>query len=530
MDGGVKQEEMAEQLKREIKERRRRGERSVPVSGDHTSSAEAFTGESTVSPQDPPRDLANPTYNLLKATSDIHYDGMDPSREASTTWHHRGADCTLTRKNAGEHISLGWSDTVLLTFYLDNLFPFLFPFYRPSLLQGGKAWIFELMISSPVVRQATLCQSSYFFSLVVIGDEVLKQTGDAFVVLRQALQVISRSNISEHLHGAVRIMASIVQMQRFEIAVFNFHNWQTHLSAALALFRQLLDSAVESEDPRSSFNAVMSRLGPSPSSWSGSSQSDQVPHAEQAAFRFTSTLLIFDDIIASTALQEKPRLYEYHRSLLGTDDPSINVEAVFGLTNWTLLQIGETAALAAWKQRCKTAGNLDVVELVHRATAIKESLLAHLMRLETDSAIVSPENNNLLDVFAPPPSQIFLVSRVWSHSALIYLSIVVSGWQPANLEVRYHVGQVIQLLQRQITPALLRTMVWPFCVAGCLVDPAQEADVRGMVEALQPPRIFGTIHKSLEIMENVWRIRNADVATRDFSTYFRIQGDPVLLV
>lgn len=543
MDGGAKQEEMAEQLKREIKEKahRRGGQRMDRISSDHVSFTEAATKELLVLPQEPPRDLANSMCDIPKATPVIHNDEMEPSPNASTIGRPRGADCTLTSKHARENIAFGRSDTILLTFHLEHLLPFLFPFYRPSLFQGGRAWVFELMISSPVVRQAILCQSSYFFSLArgtanrdAIWDEVLTQTTDAFGVLRQALQVINGSGITEHLHGAVRIMASIMQMQRFEIAVLRFHNWQTHLNAALVLFKQLLDSAIESGEPSSSFDAVISRLGPSSSSWSWPSQIDQVPSAEQAAFRFSSTLVILDDIIASTALQEQPRLYEYHHSLLGgiegTDDPPINLEAVVGLKNWTLLQIGEIAALEAWKQRCRTAGNLDVVELVHRATAIKESLLAHLKRLETDPARVPKENSSLLDVFAPPPSQGSLVSRVWAHAALIYLSIVVSGWQPASVDVRYHVSRVIELLKRQESPALLRTMVWPFCVAGCLAEPSQEAHLRGMVEVLQPPSIFGTVHKALEIMENVWHNRDTDVATRDIATCFRTQGDLVLLV
>jgi hypothetical protein len=98
--------------------------------------------------------------------------------------------------------------------------------------------------------------------------------------------------------------------------------------------------------------------------------------------------------------------------------------------------------------------------------------------------------------------------------------------------VCYHVGRIVELLTRQISPpALLRTMVWPFCVAGCLAEPAQEAHLRGMVEALQPPSVFGTVRKALEIMENVWRNRDAgDAASRDLATCFRSQGDLVLLV
>jgi C6 transcription factor Pro1 len=544
MDGGTRQVEMAERLKSEIKTRRRRGERA------HTSVAEPPTSISMALSQRLSNDRATPECDILKATPDIHNDiheGIEPCPEASTMRPQRGPDCTLSCKDARGSIAFARADTVLLTFYLEHLFPFLFPFYRPSLLQGGRAWILEMMISSPVVRQALLCQSSYFFSLAwgsanhdVAWERVLMQTQEAFGVLRQSLQVIEGSGITGHLHGAVRTMASIMQVQRFEIAILSFNNCQSHLSAALVIFKQLLDSTGAIE-PSLCFKSVMASLGPS--SWPIPSESVQVPSAEQAAFRFSSTLLILDDIIASTALQEQPRLYELHHSLLGNTNgtgPLIDLEAVVGCQNWALLQIGEIAVLDAWKQRCKKAGSLDVMELVRRATAIKDLLESHLTRLETEPVIVSDEGSSLLDVLTAdyslktpsPAMQSALVTRVWAHAALIYLFIVVSGWQPASVDVRHHVDRVIELLTRQISPpALLRTMVWPFCVAGCLVEPGREAYVRRMAERLQPKSFFGTVHKALEIMENVWRSRDTrNSLSCDLAMCFRSQGDLVLLV
>ena len=518
MDGGTRQEEMAERLKREVRERshRRREERS-----------------------------GSTTFELI--VPGTHIDAMEACPAAFPPPLQHGSDCTLTPKDGRTSIPFKRSDTILVVLYLEHLFPFLFPFYHPSLLQGGRAWILEMMFSSPVVRNATLCQSSYFLSLAqgagdVVWKAVLMQTRDAFVVLRQALQVISGPGISEHLHGAVRIMASIMQVQRFEITILSFENCHAHLNAALAIFTQLLEStgAVEWEGPSESFNTVMERLGPS--SWILPAQCVQVLSAEQAAFRFSSALLVLDDIIASTILQTKPGLYEYHRSLIGNIDgtpPPINLEAAMGCQNWVLLQVGEIAVLDEWKQRCKRAGNLDVMELVGRATAIKDFLVARLMRLKIEPAPIPKEGSSLLDALGADSSQsqrsfnqTSLVTSVWAHAALIYLFVVVSGWQPASVDLRYHVDLIIELLTHQISPpALLRTMVWPFCVAGCLAERTQEAHFRGMVQALQPPSVFGTVRKALEIMENVWRNRDAgDAASRDLAMCFRSQGDLVLLV
>jgi hypothetical protein len=535
----MRQEEMAERLKREVKENAHR-RRGIHTTGDRVSGAE------TITTQELPSNPVAPIYCPHKANPEVHNDEV----EASTIRPQHGTDCPLTCKNARDRISFGRADTIPLMFYLEHLFPFLFPYYRPPLLQGGRAWILEMMMSSPVYIQATLCQSSYFFSLArgvgnhdEVWETVLTQTMDAFGVLRKALQVINGSCITEHLHGAVRILASIMQLQRFEIAVLSFNNCQAHLNAALALFIQLLDSpdAVESAAPSSSFNAVMNRLGPP--SCNLPLQSVHIPSAEQVAFHFSSALLVFDDIIASTVLREKPRLHEYHHTLLGDIDcihPPINLEAVVGCQNWVLLQIGEIAVLGAWKQQCQKEGNLDIMELVHRATAIKDLLSCHLMRLETNPVLIRTEGSSLLDIFTTDhyqesktlASQCSIVTRVWTHAALIYLFVVVSGWQPANVDVRYHVGRIIELLRVRVSPpALLRTMVWPFSVAGCLAEPALESQFREMVEALQPPRVFGTVRKALEIMENVWSDRGAEnAANRDLAACFKSQGDLVLLV
>lgn len=581
MDGGAKQERMHEQLKREVKERAQRrigGQSAVPTSGDRTGFAEISDGDTHRDGTGPPRSESSPSTSMTN-----HHQ------------HQRGTGCTLTNINGRDGYFFGQPDTVLLMFYLDHVFPFLYPFYRPSALhEGGKAWVLEMMIGSPVVRQAALCQSSYFFSLAQGRDKcnetwetVLAQTRAAFEVLRHALQVIDAPGLAEHRHGAVRILTSIMQVQRFDINVLSFHNSRTHLNAAVALFLQLLGSGGGSADAveehsaaepavvASSFNAVMSHLGPPslqppcalPAAVAAAATAaplsvHALPSAEQAAFRFSSTLLILDDIIASTVLQEEPRLYQYHRSLLhgtnadSTADSPITMEAVMGCQNWVMLQLGEIAVLDAWKQRCKRAANLDVMQLVHRAAAIKDTLETHLTRLETGPGSAMIEGNcssSLLDFFTgdtgqqphtrthtsqrqcqrQSQSQSPLVTRVWAHAALIYLLVVVSGWQPASTDVRYHVGRIIELLACPASPpALLRTMVWPFCVAGCLAEPAREAQLRGMVEALQPPRVFGTVRKALEIMENVWRNRDTqDAASRDLGSCFRCHGgDLVLLV
>jgi hypothetical protein len=524
MDAGTKQEEMAEQLKREVKEkaRQRREGRVANISDESVSGSQASTTES------PQTSTLGPFCDLFRSGRN---DKMDLSQGAPNNWAQRGADCELTKQKDTGTIPFGRSDTVLFMFYLERLHPFFYPFYCPSLLQGGKSWLLEMMISSPVIRQATICQSSHFFSLAqgslsVDLSSMVEKSTNLFGLLRISLQIINGSGVAEHIHGAVRVMASIMQVQRFDIALVSFQNWGSHLKAALALFKQIIDCAGQPGRPNASFNAVLNQLGPS---------SCGAPSAEQAAFRFSTALLIMDSVVASTVLQEQPGLYEYHCGLLGngpdgTSIPPIDFESVLGIKGWAISHIAEVAAIDAWKRQCKMAGNLDVMELARRATVIKDSLLTHIRHLDNDSAIVTDQDNKLFQVFTPPDRESSLVTRVWAHSGLIYLSIVVSGWQPANIEVRYLVNEVLELLKNQSSPALLRTMIWPFFVAGCLAEPSQESQFRAMVEGLQPPSVFGVVHKALELMENVWRNRGVDATDRDLAMCLKYQGDLVLLV
>ncbi|KAK3386474.1 fungal-specific transcription factor domain-containing protein [Podospora didyma] len=537
MDGGIKQQGMVKQLKRDIREnalhRLPLGERAFYASA--SASADALPG---------PEPFSDPQLIFLAAENSV-----------VSSLHESGSSSVDRREDdggGGGGESSGWPDACLLMFYMENLLPFLFPFYRPSPLQGGRSWILDMLMSSPVVRQTALCQSAHFFSLALgtttcdgAWAKVLAQTRAAFDTLRRSLQDINgRGGIAGHEREAVRILASIMQLQRFDIAMSSFENCHAHLTAACALLKLILESALPDDAAHHvepNLANIMSRLGPP--SWVLPSQCPvQVPSAEETALRFSSALVIFDDIIASTALQRRPTLHEYHHGLLTTSTPSVpapvDMEAVVGCKNWVLLQIGEIAALDAWKQQCKMVGNLDVMELVRRATAIKDTLTARLAHLQSESPVSKP--SGVLDLLAPhgQPSpdradQHCLVTQVWACAALIYLSVVVSGWQPASPDVRHHVGQVISLLTHQLSPpSLLRTMAWPFCVAGCLAEPAHQGYLREMVETLRPANLFGTLRKALEIMQDVWRDGRGggDSSMRDLASCLRNQGDLLVLL
>ena len=523
MDGGRKQAEMSEQVKREIKVKasRRREQSMFQIPSWSTT-----TTTSLNLPRKVPTDLVPDLDPNI--TSDVVE--KEPSSQVSMVWLREGIHGEDYNHYTYESRPLEGSDAALSLFYLEKVLPFLFPFYNPSLPEGGKAWILEMIMRRPAVRQAILCQGVYF-SLAcgrAVGDsnweEVLTQSRSAFWTLRESLKVIDNLDIGQSLACTVRVITSIMQIHRFEITVLNHGNWQAHLNAVVDLFQKLLEGD-------SSFNATFNRLGPP----IFPIQQARLPTAEQAAFRFSSALVIFDDIIASTTLKTRARLYDRHRSLLCSDiegvQPPVDIESVFGIENWALLQIGEITALDAWKVECRTTGCLDVMELACRATIIKDTLIAHLNEVESNATNDRIDPLDALLPSNPRPSHKSLITRIWAQAALLYLFIVTSGWQPANDSVRYRVSHILELLKQISPPTLLRSVVWPFCVAGCLAEPVQEIRFREIVCGLKVPNLFGNIYKALDIMENTWKIRNSpDIATRDLSVCFGSLEDPVLLV
>ena len=553
MDGGDKQAEMAKQLRRELRDmtpfRRRRFSHSNKED-ESESRTGASKSESQVFAMRPAilhRDIQHPRQSDGGGSLGIF--------SRFPAWHKQSNPLEGTPA----HPEIAELDRGLIMYYFDYFFPLLFPLYRPPLSEGGRSWMLDMVMQSQTMQQTTLCLSTYFFSLALetassdheackvhAWKKLLESSNNAFRVLKGELKTLNHSNIQDHLPEAVRIIGGIMQLQRFEITACCFENCQAHLGAALALFQLILEGTTITKPSMllSNFSAVMYKLRRS--SWNWAVENIRVPSVDQAAFRFFSTLLIVDDIIASTALEKIPTLYKYHSSLLlgcgsstSHEESPINIEAILGCQNWVMIQIGEIAALDAWKKNRRKTGELDITELAVRAKGIQDTLEGHLVLLRAASTTVPSNVGSAADIFTSYNNQPLtsdneraFVTRVWAHAAIVYLSIVVSGWQTSNANVRHHVKSTIDLLVHPGTsPALLRTLVWPFCVAGCLAERAEESMLRDIVNGLRPPSVFGTMRKAIEIMENVWQTRETlDVGTWDLAAAIRSLGHFLLLV
>ena len=536
MDGGPRQEKVSAELKQQIKEHSRvhgrRGERILREEGQ-------------------PADV---NQSVCQATDTP--EASDRNEQTSTS---RSTDLASTASSSCHDprgiLPPSRLDGVLLAFYLNRVFPLYFPFYRPRIDRGGHGWMLELMLCSPLLRQATIGQSAYFLVMSrgrtgtsqspseQDWEAILTETQNAFQLLRQSFQVIDGDRgeiVEKHIHGAVRIMTSILQIQRFETVVANFDNCRAHLDAASALFESLLNHVGgQRSDVATRYNDTLHKLGAvAPAAHA---RHLTMPSAEQLAFEFSAALLIYDDVICSTLQGAVPRVFLQYSSLLEGREPTVDIATVLGCPNWVIAQIGAVAEIDSWRAALQHRRCLDYIELVKRATLVKEAIELRMEDFEQESsqAATSAEAEaDLCDIFTMDDRhssrqmihQGRIVTRIWAHAALLYLSVVVSGWQPENVEVRRHVTEVATLLHDPtISPAVFRTLIWPFCVAGCLADSSTEGDFRSFFERFQSLTTFGTFNEAVRIVKDAWLCGRTDMHC-SFSDYFQNEGRRIYII
>ena len=584
MDGGPRQREKARELKSQIKESSvgRRERRSTQIRGFIVTSEQDYNTDELQTPPEPlplqvpvsaaqiegsaPRPSTTETQRSVPAAGGVPRDGLSAPILISkrtkyiSASYSDGDSVPLQRQYPGPSTigsaavslnELGQDfDLELVMMYLDYDFPFLFPFYRAPM--ESRTWLLPFLTANKAVLHSAQSLSSYFFT-VALNDvfpdaknqcktsvwlQVVEEADKCFEKIQGDLREINQSNSQATVVEKARVMESIIQLLIFEMFIQVSGDWEMHLNPAITLFEQIVQGQA-SGDGAGYFRSILESLGiENPDTPIHTRRLGWNP--DQAAFRFFTAVILYIDIIASTSLQQPPRLKDYHSSLL--QDPSnrdentlLDLASFVGCHNWVVCALGEASSLAAWKKEMQMAGRLSVPELVGRAERISDSLTRGLERLNrtTPSSALRSVNISRLqpyyDIELPKSDAGLSVTptRIWTYAILIYLYVTVSGWQSSNAEIRHNVKMVLSLLQDVKCSAQIRTFAWPICIAGCLADPGeQEQSFRNIISGAGD-----LLRSSGRIMEAVWSRRDAlDHGTWDISECLRIIGAPCLLI
>ncbi|KAM0343215.1 hypothetical protein ACHAPU_008808 [Fusarium lateritium] len=559
MDGGPKQKAMAEKIKAQVKkqasQRRDRkymdmldGTRDVSLQTEGSQQQKTQmpqeNGLSTASDTDPP---SSHEFGSTPASSNTS--GASPP---DMPWHsHFSVPSEDPSSSTGASTEIHFIMT-----YLDYVFPHLFPFYRPHILSGGRGWVLDVLQSNKSVWHTAVSVTSYYLGIAMangaiehkectnrMGHQLQSQLEMGLRELQREMTAVNHKVSCAGVRDRLLVLQAILQMLIFEVSTSNKDHWKMHLDAAITMFQQILPQPVKWAE---TMEALYSYRWPPPE------LGIRRPFStNQAALRFFTANVLYMDVISSITLEQPPRLQKYQDSIMPgckayvapeelRISGSLFMEDYVGLYNWVIQIIGDISALDAWKKEQKKKNSLSINELVQRGKIMEDAIKGGLTIVEAQAQspaafpdpslclVSSPMHNNEAKTKQAPA--IAVNNMIWLQAALTYLSVVVCGWQPACPEIRYSVARMTELLTTMPSDTCLRTLVWPFCIAGCLSPPEDEDKYRAIVEHMGPLSVFGTARQALEIMEKVWSRRDRIDENWDMAKCLQILGHGVLLI
>jgi hypothetical protein len=443
-------------------------------------------------------------------------------------------------------------ETDFIMKYLDYVFPTLFPFYQPAIFETGRSWLLSLLRNSQASFHSALSITSYFFTIAITdayGDAYADCNRDLWARLEDQInkcfEIVHADMLGLHLRDKmapaldkVHGIESIIQVLMFEVVIGKSADWNLHLTPAIALFEEVMSSP---KSHSSKLVSVLHSIGQP--TWHKAEFGHYIWNPDQAGFRFFAALLMFIDVIASTALRQPPRLAPYHSELLSEHDNGapilgftyLRLSSVVGCQNSAILAIGQIAALDSWKHSAVRADSLSMTELAERALPIFTVLKSTLDALDSDSTrdhahvpLSFPFQSYVDRSHASAPT--ITTTRIWTLAARIYLTVVAVGWQPFHSDIHSDVAHVLKLLST--VPSIhLRVLAWPLCVAGCLASIDQQQSFRDVFASKTKLELLGSLNEARQVMEKVWKIGpTMDPDTWDLVACLSIMEKPVLLI
>src|SRR5690242_7610042 len=423
MDGGARQKQRAVSIKTEIRRsiahRRERAhvrkESSTEAASrnyDIISDMTIIHGLSTPQPTAATEPQNPPSHPEGQNTS---VDG--PTILAKLPWSHHQHQRSDTLEQASP------TEWAFIMKYLDFVFPALFPFYQPHIFDAGRSWLLILLKKSKIAYHAALGLSCYYFTMALsdAGDiwelaackqlrwkEVEQESEKCFASLRAEIVAITASiaNAPTPILDKVELMNSITQVIVFEMTMGKAAPWNTHLPAAMSLFEDIMSHPgsvpIYRGRLQNKFASVLLGLGEP--SWTNPWPSNHIWSPIQAGFRFYAGLLIFVDIIASTATGQMPRLQSYHEDILATNDEAVSLAGeakvrlsnIVGCPNWVASSIASISALTAREQTQTIPSDscASRVGIIGRYAGIKQELDEGIAALKAGpTASTSPDAN-----------------------------------------------------------------------------------------------------------------------------------------
>jgi hypothetical protein len=148
---------------------------------------------------------------------------LDDFRASSNT------DLRYLQRGIPISVTLDEREASLLMHYLDHIFPLQFPFYKPSVSEGGRGWLLDFILRTRPLFHAVLSlklchmQSSQSFENLNKCDpnlleDIEKHHTLALSELRNHIDGLELSTGSANLSRKIEILACMMQLVSFEVS------------------------------------------------------------------------------------------------------------------------------------------------------------------------------------------------------------------------------------------------------------------------------------------------------------------------
>ncbi|KIK16892.1 hypothetical protein PISMIDRAFT_685897 [Pisolithus microcarpus 441] len=232
------------------------------------------------------------------------------------------------------------------------------------------------------------------------------------------------------------------------------------------------------------------------------------------SLRFIIKTSIWFDVLASVTLVRTPIMLGVVSELFSPySDATIDgiplepceeysMLSIMGCDNHIVYALAEIAALAAWKERNRSENRLSVPELVRRGQHIEKILKKPSSLPMTFHDHAQHERSH----------QRMLTAEVFRASAHVYLHSVISGDYPQCPEIIEAVDRTIGCLRAaesgQTGRAVVRSVVFSICIAGCLTDDLGHKEY--LRKRLKEQRGIGNCSQVQHLISEVWRRRGKE--------------------
>lgn len=536
MDGGSKQTAMSSVIREQIR-------RDATARQETAFTVEVFTLSRT-------QDSQQQSIQVAKQSS-------DPSGLPLT---HSEVGAIVPAETPLDLSALDDTHAHFLTLYLDTVFPSLFPWYQPSDLTGGRGWLLSIMRQNQAVFHTAMSVSSSYFTmfLAVHANHTLRTPCEQHVwdilaahmdlsvrAMRGYMEDLGKEQNSKDLTRKTHIMYGIMLFLIFEVNMTNQPTWGIHLRAASTLFEEILQQH-KTQDDLCHLDTILQAME-RPSIFEGTNFGFRVWNTDQAAFQFSSALLIYADVISSVSLRQEPQLQRYHKLFITVaDDPRphgrtfqhfIKLESYVGCQGRVLILIGKISALEAHRYSSHDGDPIFKEEMTQQAQDIRREIrdimvavngdITSSLRAETRS---SAQRLHLQDA-TQHSHRLTLGTKIWLHAAMIYLETVVNGWDLPSPTISGIVESVLEVLGETSLELSLRSLIWPLCVTGCVAMEDQEDKIRSIMSSIGPLKGFAVAKDALQIVERVWQVRHRlDRGSWGLADCFDVDGYKYLLI